>query len=112
MQRQAEHNNHHITQCSLLLSSKVAMQKGQPYLEYHISTIGVDFKMFYRERDGKRIKHQLWDTVGQVLRLSVCLSVCLRCLYLSLSVCVCLSVSVSVSYIHTQTSSQFLHLTL
>ncbi|KAL5545502.1 hypothetical protein UlMin_005189 [Ulmus minor] len=35
------------------------------YLDSYISTIGVDFKICTVEQDGKTIKLQIWDTVGQ-----------------------------------------------
>ncbi|XP_028065550.1 ras-related protein RIC1-like isoform X2 [Camellia sinensis] len=35
------------------------------YLESYISTIGVDFKIYTIEQDGKTIKLQIWDTAGQ-----------------------------------------------
>ncbi|KAL5008544.1 hypothetical protein ScPMuIL_014125 [Solemya velum] len=35
------------------------------FVESHISTIGIDFKMKMLEVDGKKIKIQIWDTAGQ-----------------------------------------------
>ncbi|XP_026411272.1 ras-related protein RABD1-like isoform X3 [Papaver somniferum] len=36
-----------------------------PFVESHISTIGVDFKISTLELEGKTVKLQIWDTAGQ-----------------------------------------------
>ena len=35
------------------------------FMEVHINTIGVDFKIKTFELDGKSVKLQIWDTAGQ-----------------------------------------------
>ena len=37
----------------------------EKFIENHISTIGVDFKIKTINLDGKNIKLQIWDTAGQ-----------------------------------------------
>lgn len=44
------------------------------YIETHISTIGVDFKIKTLEVAGKTVKLQMWDTAGQERFKNICSS--------------------------------------
>eukprot|EP00766_Chilomastix_caulleryi_P004753 gnl/Chilomastix_caulleri/607.p1 GENE.gnl/Chilomastix_caulleri/607~~gnl/Chilomastix_caulleri/607.p1 ORF type:complete len:196 (+),score=30.78 gnl/Chilomastix_caulleri/607:90-677(+) len=44
------------------------------YIETHISTIGVDFKIKTLEVGGKTVKLQMWDTAGQERFKNICSS--------------------------------------
>lgn len=36
----------------------------ETFMETHLATIGVDFKIKTVELDGKKVKLQIWDTAG------------------------------------------------